>query len=113
MQVGEHRVQGILAHFQPTGDVQVLKCTKDKVQCTLCDEDVEVCKFVSLSCSCTLKGLIIVLDADIAEVPDLYLDKLRLELEQIHGVSMSLSTIWRALINGGYTMKKVCRWNYY
>ena len=45
MQVGEHRVQGILAHFQPTGDVQVLKCTKNKVKCTLCDEDVEVCKY--------------------------------------------------------------------
>ena len=67
MQVGERRVWGILAHFQQTGDAQVPKCTKDKVKCALLDEDVEVCKFLSLFCSCILKGPIIVLDADIAE----------------------------------------------
>ena len=67
MQVGEHRVWGILAHFWQTGDVQVPKCTKDKVKCALLDKDVEVCKFLSLFHSCILKGPIIVLDADVAE----------------------------------------------
>jgi hypothetical protein len=40
--------------------------------------------------------------------PDLYLDEMRLELEQVCGVSVSLPTIWRTLVKSGYTMKKVC-----
>jgi transposase len=40
--------------------------------------------------------------------PDLYLDELRLELQERLGVSVSMSTIWRTLRKGGYTMKKVC-----
>ncbi|KAF8812198.1 hypothetical protein BYT27DRAFT_7018858, partial [Phlegmacium glaucopus] len=39
--------------------------------------------------------------------PDLYLDELRLELQERHGVSVSISTIWRTLRKGGYTMKKL------
>jgi transposase len=39
--------------------------------------------------------------------PDLYLDELRFELQQTYGVSVDTSTVWRALIRGGYTMKKV------
>jgi hypothetical protein len=39
--------------------------------------------------------------------PDLYLDEMRLELEQVCGVSVSLPTIWRNLVKSGYTMKKV------
>ena len=42
------------------------------------------------------------------ETPDLYLDELRMELLETCGVSVSESTIWRTLIKGGYTMKKVC-----
>lgn len=41
-------------------------------------------------------------------MPDLYLNELRLELLETCGVSVSLATIWRTLIKGGYTMKKVC-----
>ena len=41
-QIGECRVQGILRHFQKTGDVPAPKRTKDKVKHALCDEDVEV-----------------------------------------------------------------------
>ena len=41
-------------------------------------------------------------------MPDLYLDELRTELLETCGVSVSLATIWRTLIKGGYTMKKVC-----
>lgn len=44
----------------------------------------------------------------VKETPDLYLDELRMELLETCGVSVSESTIWRTLIKGGYTMKKVC-----
>jgi hypothetical protein len=39
--------------------------------------------------------------------PDLYLDELRLELQERLGISVSTSTVWRTLRKGGYTMKKV------
>ena len=41
------------------------------------------------------------------KTPDLYLDELRIELLETCGVSVSESTIWRTLIKGGYSMKKV------
>jgi hypothetical protein len=44
---------------------------------------------------------------NISIAPDLYLDELRLELQERLGVSVSMSTIWRTLRKGGYTMKKV------
>ena len=40
-------------------------------------------------------------------VPDIYLDELQLELQEMFGVSANTSTIWRALKRAGYTMKKV------
>ena len=43
----------------------------------------------------------------LSSTPDLYLDELRLELQEKFGVSVSLSTIWRTLRKGGYSMKKV------
>ena len=49
------------------------------------------------------------LHAALNKTPDLYLDELRLELEQMCGVSVSMSTIWRTLVKSGYTMKKACR----
>ena len=44
----------------------------------------------------------------LSNTPDLYLDELRLELQERLGVSVSISTIWRTLRKGGYTMRKVC-----
>lgn len=41
-------------------------------------------------------------------VPNLYLDELRLELQERSGVMVSTSTVWRSLVNAGYSMKKVC-----
>lgn len=38
---------------------------------------------------------------------DAYLDELRKELEALTGTKVSDSTVWRALHNSGYTMKKV------
>ena len=43
----------------------------------------------------------------LSSTPDLYLDELWLELQERHGVSVSISTILRTLIKGGYSMKKV------
>jgi hypothetical protein len=43
----------------------------------------------------------------LSSTPDLYLDELRLELEATLGTAVSLSTIWRTLKDGGFTMKKV------
>jgi len=43
----------------------------------------------------------------LSSTPDLYLDELRLELQERCGVTVSTSTIWRTLIKGGYRMKKV------
>ena len=43
----------------------------------------------------------------LSTAPDLYLDELRLELQERLGVLVSMSTIWRTLRKGGYTMKKV------
>ena len=43
----------------------------------------------------------------LSSTPDLYLDELQLELQEKFGVSVSLSTIWRTLRKGGYSMKKV------
>ena len=43
----------------------------------------------------------------LTSAPDLYLDELRLELQERLGVSVSTSTIWRTLRKGGYTLKKV------
>lgn len=40
-------------------------------------------------------------------MPDLYLDELWLELQETAGVDVSISTIWRTLVKGGYSMKKV------
>jgi len=39
-------------------------------------------------------------------MPDLYLDELRLELQETCGVSVVTSTIWQTLQLGGYQMKK-------
>jgi hypothetical protein len=43
----------------------------------------------------------------LSSTPDLYLDELRLELEQRYGVTVNSSTVWRALRRSGYTMKMV------
>ncbi|KIL57687.1 hypothetical protein M378DRAFT_52852, partial [Amanita muscaria Koide BX008] len=41
--------------------------------------------------------------------PDMYLDELREMLTVASGVQVSVSTVWRALTRGGYTMKKMSR----
>jgi hypothetical protein len=41
------------------------------------------------------------------EAPDLYLEELKDGFEELFGIQVSISTIWRALTRGGYTMKRV------
>jgi hypothetical protein len=43
---------------------------------------------------------------------DAYLDELKEGLEEICGVSVSHSTVWRSLQRSGYSMKKVCNLYY-
>jgi hypothetical protein len=49
-----------------------------------------------------------VLFAMVEDTPDMYLEELRVQLQSHCGIQVSMSTIWRALTRGGYTMKKVC-----
>ena len=41
--VGEYKVQDILAHFKQSGDVKVPKRQQPKLHRKLCDYDIEVC----------------------------------------------------------------------
>jgi transposase len=43
----------------------------------------------------------------IDHTPDIYLDEIQHELQEQHGVVVSLSTIWRTLKRLGITSKKV------
>jgi hypothetical protein len=107
--VGTRKVSGIIAHFNRTGDI-ILSCrSKRQVHKTLCDYDIEVCSTLPLPMAlltdhCYTQHLL----ATLSHTPDLYLEELRQDLVQRCGVSVSESTIWRTLIKGGYTMKKVC-----
>lgn len=40
--------------------------------------------------------------------PDIYLDEIQDELQEQHGIVVSISTIWRTLKRLGITSKKVC-----
>jgi hypothetical protein len=48
--------------------------------------------------------------AAIAKTPDVYLEELKQEMLDTCGISVPISTIWKTLTKGGYTMKKVCFW---
>ena len=43
----------------------------------------------------------------LCSTPDVYLDKLQLELMEKHGIKVVISTIWRTLVKHGYSMKMV------
>jgi len=43
----------------------------------------------------------------VKDIPDVYLEELKLQLEHDTGCQVSLATIWRALRKGGLTMKKL------
>ena len=102
--LSERKVRGIISHFNWTGDVKVPTCERPRLQRSLRDEDIKVCEFVSSSYPTDLyKHFFDTLSC----MPDLYLDELRLEPQQTSGVDVSISTIWRTLVKGGFSMKKV------
>ena len=77
----------------------------------LCMLDLAVAylkSFISRILSTMLKHPLQHLFKTLHSTADVYLDELRLELEEKHGVSVAMSTIWRTLVKGGYSMKKVC-----
>ena len=102
--ISDRKVRDIITHFNKTG-INGSKHEQLTLHKSLQDKDIQVCfNFELLSCAnCTIKHLFNTLN----NTPDLYLDELRLELQEKFGVSVSLSTIWRTLKKGGYTMKKV------
>ena len=102
------KIRDILAHFKRTGGIKSSKREMPTIHKSLQDEDIQVPGYNLLlnrllTLTCDIKHLFNTLSS----APDLYLDELRLELQERCGVSVSMSTIWRTLRKGGYTMKKV------
>ncbi|KAI1785224.1 hypothetical protein LXA43DRAFT_900295 [Ganoderma leucocontextum] len=46
-------------------------------------------------------------EACLEHSPDAYLDELKVQLEEVCGKKVSKSTVWRALMQMGFTLKKV------
>lgn len=112
--VSERKVREILAHFKKNGDIKLSKRERGRVHRRLCDADIQVRRSL-FNCihnsDCTNMNIEQHLYKTLSSMPDLYLDELRLELQEQHGVSVSTSTIWRTLVKGGYSMKKVSQLN--
>ena len=104
--ISDHKIRDILSHFKKTGDIKSSKCGMPTLHRSLQEEDIQVWLTLNflLILTCDIKHI----HNTLSTAPDLYLDELRLELQGRLGVTVSLSTIWRTLKNGGYTLKKVC-----
>jgi len=105
--ISDRKIRDIIAHFNKTGGIKGSKREQPTLHKSLQEEDVQVCigfeLLVFSYANCNIKHLFNTLNS----TPDLYLDELRLELQEKLGVSVSLSTIWRTLKKSGYSMKKV------
>jgi transposase len=103
--ISDRKIRDIIAHFKKTGSIVVSKREKPTLHRSLQDEDIQVYLHLNLliTLTCAVKHLF----KTLSSTPDLYLDELRLELQERLGVSVSISTIWRTLRRGGHTMKKV------
>ena len=104
--VSECKVRAILTHHKRTRGVDIAKRERPNLYQKLQDEDIKVCSSLFyLPCwfSHTSQHLWTILSSTL----DVYLDELCLELEEKHGVSVLASMIWRTLVKGGYSMKKV------
>jgi transposase len=107
--IGVRTVQKILVHFKQTGNVGELQKMRPQLHRSLCDFDIQVRHNCFVYSQIMTDAHWQYLHTTLNKTPDLYLDELRLELEQMCGVSVSMSTIWRTLVKSGYTMKKACR----
>ena len=105
--ISDRKIRDIIAHFNKTGDIKGSKRERPTLHRSLQDEDIRVYFNFELLryANYTIKHLFNTLSS----TPDLYLDELRLELQEKFGVSVALSTIWRTLKKSGYSMKKVSR----
>lgn len=117
--ISERKVRDILSYFDRNGDVKVPTHERARLQRSLRDEDIQVWKQIFITTILDVADLSWQhLFDTLSSTPDLYLDELQLELQETCGVSVSIPTVWRALVKGGYTMKKVrlylalvCTWN--
>jgi len=110
--VGISTVKKILACFRRTGNVNISKPVKHQPCQLLSDQNAGVCSshfpnsiLVAQLMIMVIQHLFRMLD----NTPDLYLDELCLDLQQTCGISVLILTIWRTLVKGGYSMKKVCQ----
>ena len=104
------KVWDILGHFKRTGDINVPKHEQPTLHESLQDEDIQV--LLMLNCLATLTYAMKHLFNTLSSTPDLYLDELWLELQKKHGVSVSISTIWKTLKRGGYSMYNISSWSH-
>ena len=103
--ISDRKIRDIIAYFRTTGGIKCSKREQPTIHKSLQDEDIQVYSNFELLgyANLAIKHLFNTLNS----TPDLYLDELWLELQEKFGVLVSLSTIWRTLRKGGYTMKKV------
>ena len=106
--ISERKVRAILAHHKRTGSVDAPKCGRPNLYRKLSEEDIKVCLSYHAVFTAPNHFTPKHLYGTLSSMPDVYLDELQQELKEKHGVSVATSTIWRALVRGGYSMKKVC-----
>jgi transposase len=104
--VGVRSVNRVLRHFKQTGEIKGAMKLRGRLHQTLCNYDVQVSLELSNS-KYTSLNKVQYLHARLNAVPILNLDELRMELQETCGVAVSDVTIWRTLVKGGYSMKKV------
>ena len=105
--VSECKVWAILAHHNKTGEVVIPKHKKPSLYRKLQEEDLQVFLFL-FYCPFYFTNGLQHLYKTLSSTPDVYLNEQWLELIENHGVEVGTSAIWRTLVKGGYTMKKVC-----
>ena len=92
-----------MAHHKKTGGVVIPKCEKPSMY------RKKIFRFFFIYCLSYFTDHLQHLYKTLSSTLDVYLDELQLELIKKHGVGVGTSTIWRTLVKGGYTMKKVCK----
>ena len=105
--IGVRSIQRILAHFRQNGGIDTPKLRGPRLHKSITDYDIEVQYHLLLMAFSNLRDVHIQYMHNMLErTPDLYLDEMRLEMQEVCGILLSLPTIWRTLVRSGYTMKK-------
>ena len=103
--VSECKVCTILAHHKKTGEVVIPKHEKLTLCRKLQEENLQVFLLFLFYHPFYFTDSLQHLYKTLSSKPDVHFDELQLELIEKHGVE---AAIWRTLVKGGYTMKKVC-----